>query len=98
MPLTHLENQLRERARALIEQGLLPASSPTKTFGGYGMGESCSLCGKPVPPPEVEYEVVYNRGIYRFHFMCHAAWQFEQARREHLDNLAASGNTGATRE
>lgn len=95
MPLTELENELRSHARTLIEQRLLPASSPLKTFGGYGIGEPCSLCARPIPSPEVEYEVVYGQASYRFHFMCHAAWQFEQARREYLDNLAASGGTAA---
>jgi len=95
MPLTHLENQLRARARALIEQQLLPSISPTKTFGGYGRGEPCSLCGKPIPTSEVEYEVEYDKEIYRFHFMCHAAWQFEQARREYLDKIAVGQGTQA---
>ena len=94
MPLTQLENELRARARTLIEQGALPAHSPSSTYGGYGSGGRCSLCGVPIARTEVEYEVAYGNDAYRFHFMCHAAWQLEQARREHLSNTARSQAKG----
>jgi hypothetical protein len=89
MPLTQLENELRLKARALIDEGKLPARSPERTWGGYGTAQSCSLCGQEIGSGDVEYEVRDNAARdYRFHFMCHAAWQFECARREHLDSLA----------
>lgn len=89
MPLTQVENELRLRARDLIQRGHLPAVVPSKMWGGHGSAQCCSLCDKPIQPDEIEYEI--NAGVqqnlrtYRFHFMCHAAWQFECARREYLD-------------
>ena len=86
MPLMQRENELRARARTLMEHGELPAETPSSTYGGYGSGERCSLCGEPIARTEVEYEVAYSNDAYRFHFLCHAAWQLEQARREHPSN------------
>lgn len=92
MPLTAKETELRLRARVLIQEGLLPRRPPEKTWGGYGLGKVCSLCSQPIQQTDVEYEVqdddIHAPGTYRFHFMCHAAWQFECARQDHLDRVA----------
>jgi hypothetical protein len=89
MPLTQIETDLRLRARELIQAGTLPAAVPHRTWGG-GSGEPCSLCGKHIHPNDVEYELeisdsTHPVAIYHFHFMCHAAWQFESARQMHLN-------------
>jgi len=62
MPLTEKENELRLRARILIEDGVLPGSFPEQTWGGYGAGEPCSLCGQPIKQNDVEYEVEDRSG------------------------------------
>jgi len=88
MPLSEIENELRLRARALIEQGFLPSRVSVETWGGYGIGHPCSLCGQVVSSKEVEYEVrqtsTVGQSDYRFHFICHAIWQLECARHEHI--------------
>jgi len=88
MPLTALENELRVIARTLIQQGRLPSIAPSRVWGGFGHGENCSLCAKVLNTSDVAYEIEEriedtNR-LYRFHFICHAAWQFECAREEHI--------------
>jgi hypothetical protein len=89
MPLTQVENELRLRARELIQRGHLPGTAPSKMWGGNGSGQCCSLCGKPIRPDEIEYEIEdgfqQNIRTYHFHFLCHAAWQFECARKRFLD-------------
>jgi hypothetical protein len=87
MPLTKLENELRARARVLIEQGRLPRTEPARTWGGYGINQPCAVCAQPISSTEVEYEVREGNTDYRLHFICHAAWQFELARRQHLERL-----------
>jgi hypothetical protein len=95
MPLTALENELRQLAREHIEAGRLPRAVPSRAWGGHGSDAPCSLCGKIIAKEDVEYEVESLTGgtshIHRFHFLCHAAWQFECARQEYLSR---SGQTG----
>ena len=92
MPLTKIENELRTQARSLIAEGRLPGAPAVRTYGGYGAGGICSLCSQPIKPEEVEFEIEHTTlqgGPFRFHFLCHAAWQFECARYNHLQ-----GNSG----
>jgi hypothetical protein len=62
----------------------LPAHQPTRVWGGNGDGKLCSLCRLIVGREDLEYELDVDEVIYRFHSMCHAAWQFECARAEHI--------------
>jgi hypothetical protein len=88
MPLKALENELRLLARSRIEEGRLPSTVPARAWAGRGSDAPCSLCDKIIASGEVEYEVESRAGestrIHRFHFLCHAAWQLECARHEHL--------------
>lgn len=89
MPLTERERELRTRARTLIAQGRLPAVRSLQCWAGTGNNEVCSLCGEPIARNEVEFEIEDATGaLYRFHFLCHAAWQFECARAEFLTHGA----------
>jgi len=92
MPLTQLETELRLRARTLIQEGSLPGSVPDRAWGGHGTEQPCSLCGRLITHKELEYEIESDSGgsrhVYRFHFFCNAAWQFECARQEYLDGKA----------
>lgn len=103
MPLTPLETELRGRARELIEQGRLPQLIPLRMWGGKGSGQPCDLCAQAIPPEEVEYEIEDHTqprdppSLYRFHFLCHAAWQFECARAVHLNTVSAQSGAPAER-
>lgn len=89
MPDKHYlpERELRRRARAQIQKGHLPQSPASSLWGGRGSGLACAVCGDPIPPEQVEYEIADPRGgeSLRFHLPCHTQWQFECA----IDTSAA---------
>jgi hypothetical protein len=92
-----MEIDLRLRARKLMHAGALPTAIPHRTWGGNGSGEPCSLCGNYIRPSDVEYELEVSDNahqtayrFYRFHLMCHAAWQFESSRQMHLNDSLAT--------
>jgi hypothetical protein len=73
---------LREQAR----------EAPDRTFGGPGVGATCSLCGETIPRAETEFEIEFRRhgatpGLDRYylHYRCFAAWEFERAKVEGTD-------------
>jgi hypothetical protein len=82
--------RLHLRARELISTGVLPSAAPDELFGGYGSKSMCALCGAPILPTEVEYELQYAavdagsrlpvRRQIRFHLPCHAIWNYERVR------------------
>jgi hypothetical protein len=58
MPLTQLEQRLRDVARGRIARGELPCvAPPLRMWGGYGQGEGCVLCDTMIKPSEVALEV-----------------------------------------
>jgi hypothetical protein len=74
------ENTLRERARAVVEEGKLPSRAPDRTWGGPGVGAICTICGLPVKRDEMEFEIEFardgdNPGLDKFHvhIRCFAA-------------------------
>jgi len=78
---------LREKARAAVRAGKLPARRPDRTWGGPGVDADCAVCGRPVTPDEMEFEIQFarngdNPGLDKFHvhIRCFAAWEFERAR------------------
>jgi hypothetical protein len=79
------ESLLRERARAVVQSGKLPARSPDRTWGGPGVGAACAVCELPVKKDEMEFEIQFehdgsNPGLDKFHvhLRCFAAWEFER--------------------
>jgi hypothetical protein len=83
------ENILREKARAVVEEGKLPSRPPDRTWGGPGVGATCSVCGLPVKRDEMEFEIEFardgdNPGLDKFHvhIRCFAAWEFERRRKQ----------------
>jgi len=77
------EEQLRLRARARIRDGRLRCITHYRTWGGRGSNQPCALCDALIRNDEVEYEIettgTDGAGPYRFHFLCHDAWQYECA-------------------
>ena len=76
---------LREKARAAVQNGKIPARRPDRTWGGPGVGAECSVCEKPVTKSELEFEIQFahdgdHPGLDKFHvhIRCFAAWEFER--------------------
>lgn len=87
------EEDLRSIARQLISDGRLPVIFSENLFGGYGSGLPCCLCEQPIERKHVEYEVTDPRNgrAFRFHLVCHAAWELECVQAEqrgHRSKLA----------
>jgi len=71
-------------AGTIEEQGerrALPYQEPLRTWAGRGTGVLCSLCGTPIKPQDIEYEVELvspgaggSRGL-QFHFNCYRVWE-----------------------
>jgi len=70
--------ELRARARERVEQHLLPATRPARTWGGRGTGLACSLCDAPILPSETEMELEFEGAptpVLRFHLQCQSIWE-----------------------
>jgi hypothetical protein len=85
------ESTLQEKVREAIRAGRLPNRRPEQLWGGRGDGSECTICGKPVTPDEVEFELEFDRRVgpegpevHHLHNRCFAAWDLER------ENLAAS--------
>jgi hypothetical protein len=79
------EHILRDKARAAIQSGKLPARGPDRTWGGPGVGALCAVCELPVNKDDLEFEVQFARdggspGLDKFHahVRCFAAWELER--------------------
>jgi hypothetical protein len=73
--------KLRERAAAMIATQQLPTAACTTILAGHGTGALCGLCGQPVNPTQIQYELADSRGSVgtRMHLWCHQAWCMELA-------------------
>jgi hypothetical protein len=83
------ENTLRQKARDAIRAGRLPARAPLHAWAGKGEGATCAVCGLPLTPDDVEFELefaeVADSGpdpgamvTRNLHARCFAAWEFER--------------------
>ena len=78
--LKRLERELRPIARERIGKGQLPHDAPTRFWRGFGNGQPCSLCDKPIQRDEIEYKIKPIEAAVqptRFHRICRYAWQLE---------------------
>jgi hypothetical protein len=82
------ENDIRELARRALRAGKLPRRDPNRTWGGNGVNAPCTICGTPVTPDQVEYEVQFAHdgatpGLdkYSLHIRCFAAWEMERTKK-----------------
>ena len=68
--------------RRKLDAGDLPTTQPEKLSRGYGVGEPCSVCGKPILTGQVQYQFnVSDGGTFRFHVGCLGMWEAELYRR-----------------
>jgi hypothetical protein len=79
------ERLLRTKAREAVERGKIPRRRPDRTWGGPGVGATCSICDEPVTSAQLEFEIQFSRdgdnpGLdkYHVHIRCFAAWEFER--------------------
>ena len=72
---------LRERAKEMLKNGILPLKPQERLWGGYGNGCTCMLCSDPIGPHEVEYELEvrdpHSRRIH-LHLACYEVWEYER--------------------
>ena len=78
---------LREKARAAIKAGRMPAKLHQRTWGGPGTGGPCSVCDLPVTKDQPEFEIEFTTngvassvGTFRLHARCFAAWEVERTK------------------
>ena len=78
------EQELRERVREVIRAGKLPNRRPDRMWGGPSIGADCAICGLPVMPAALEFEIEFARdgagpGVskYNVHIRCFTAWESE---------------------
>lgn len=74
------EYELRQEARRRVAEGRLPRISQQYLWAGAGTGEACSLCDRPIFSQQIEYELQFEADpmiLYRFHRICHQAWELE---------------------
>lgn len=91
----------RQKARRAIQSRKLPNRSPDRTWGGSGVGAECAICGVPVKPDQLEFELEFARdgnrpGLDQFHvhIQCFRKWDLErheQARRTNGDSHELGG-------
>ena len=79
--------ELRRKARAALEAGIIPRDRPKGLWGGNGLGQQCPICGLSVDVTEMELEVEFAIaevgmcGVREFHLHlpCFAAWEIERS-------------------
>jgi hypothetical protein len=79
------EQALRAKARAAVRNGKLPSRRPDRTWGGHGVGATCTICELPVTKDQMEFEIQFardgdNPGLdkYHVHIRGFAAREFER--------------------
>jgi len=73
------DERLRKLAMDAVAQGQLPTALPRKMWGGFGDGQVCTVCGRPITSEEVEAEFEAGCHSYHLHMQCFAAWEVAAA-------------------
>jgi hypothetical protein len=88
------DERVRRHIVEAMAQGLLPASLPTRTWGGFGSDNLCSACRKMITAEELETEFEdAGRRVYHLHIQCFAAWEAAM-RQKQSPTLPLSLNDG----
>ena len=79
---------LREKARAAIQRGTLPAfRRPERAWAGPGVDAACAVCELRVRPHDLEFEIQFGHhgagtseqlDRFHLHLRCFAAWELER--------------------
>ncbi|HET7342954.1 MAG TPA: hypothetical protein VFL90_15925 [Methylomirabilota bacterium] len=70
---------LRARVQRMVRTGEIPCEDG-KVWAGRGVGTHCAVCGLPIAPTEIEFEVALESGgTLRLHRGCHEVWRDECA-------------------
>ena len=72
-------DDLRGRARTLLEQGRLPRAHPTRSFAGRGTGAACDLCDDRIPASQTEVEIDTTDRTLVLHRPCAVVWSEERS-------------------
>ena len=56
----------------------VPYTKPQRTWAGHGSGGPCDLCGEPIDPQQIEYEVELSEdacvSVLNLHLSCFEVW------------------------
>ena len=90
------ETDPRRKARECVDSGKIPNRSPDRLYGGRGTGADCVICGAPVVPDQIEFEIEFDRNVpgsgvdkYLVHLACLSAWESERRK----NRVSAAGST-----
>jgi hypothetical protein len=77
------DGNLRDKAREALLTGKLPCRRPDRVWGGAGAGTPCTVCGTPVRPDEVGFEMEFDAAgrTHHVHIRCFSALEMERASR-----------------
>jgi hypothetical protein len=61
----------------------LPRQAPERTWGGYGSGADCAICGRRIAADQLEYELEFRgagrgRASFHVHVQCGSEWELER--------------------
>jgi len=68
---------LAEQIRNNLDAGLLPCVLPEKMWTGYGHGNACSGCSRPIYPAQIAYEFRMRPDfdeLVQLHIGCLGIW------------------------
>jgi hypothetical protein len=75
------ETSLKRLAQERMGSGQLPRHPAARMWGSHGHCAPCALCGRPIGPDEIEYEVEMRINeapdTLHFHRACHSVWHTE---------------------
>jgi hypothetical protein len=74
---------LAEQIRNNLDAGLLPRVLPEKMWTGYGHGNACSGCSRPIYPAQIMYEFRMRPDfdeLVQLHIGCLGIWLAELRR------------------
>jgi hypothetical protein len=81
---SHVEDSVRDKARALIEQGRVAVPLPARRWAGRGNGARCLVCGMTIRPDEIDIEFEPPADVHdaNDHFHVHCLSTVEDVFRE----------------
>jgi hypothetical protein len=69
--------RLIDEIRNKVERGELPLTNVVHLWSGWGNGQPCAACGKPIGKNQIRYQCARDSHILSFHIRCFGLWQSE---------------------